>query len=73
MATESQQIMKKLDSIKEELDEIKDAMVDVDTVFMDDDVEAIEAAEADLEAGRTTKLWCWKFTYHNELKSASTS
>jgi hypothetical protein len=56
MATESKEILEKLDTIKADLDYIKKHMVDVDLVLTDDDLEALEEAENDLKAGRTRRL-----------------
>ena len=56
MATESEEILEKLEIIKSDLDYIKKHMIDVDLVLTDDDLEALEEAEKDLKAGKTKRL-----------------
>lgn len=56
MATETQLILQKLDTIKSELDYIKEHMVDVDTVLTPKEEERLEESFQDLQEGRTTSL-----------------
>jgi hypothetical protein len=56
MATETKHIMEKLDAIKSELDYIREHLTAVDAVLTDDDIQAVQEAEADLRAGRTKRL-----------------
>ena len=56
MASETKQILEKLEAIKLELDYIKKHMTDIDTVLTDDDIESLKEAERDLKAGKTKRL-----------------
>ena len=56
MASETKQILEKLEAIKLELDYIKKHMADMDTVLTDDDIESLKEAEKDLKAGKTKRL-----------------
>ena len=48
--------MSKLEHIESDLSFIKKHLHDVDLVLTDDDVEALQEAEADLKAGKTKRL-----------------
>ena len=50
------EIATELRAIKGDLNYIKKHMADVDTILTDDDLEAIQAAEADLKEGKTKRL-----------------
>ena len=56
MASETKQILEKLEAIKSELDYIKKHMTDMDIVLTDDDIESLKEAEKDLKAGKTKRL-----------------
>ncbi len=56
MNIETQQIMEKLDTIKEELDYIKDHMVDVDTILTPDEEARLDESLDDFKNGRTTSV-----------------
>ncbi len=53
---ETEQILEKLDSIKEELDYIKQHIIDVDAVLTEDDFDSLFEADKDLKAGKTKRL-----------------
>jgi len=56
MATEIQQIVNKLDTIKGDLDYIKKHLIDVDAVLTDDDMEALKESDEDLKLEKTKRL-----------------
>ena len=56
MAAQAQQIMEKLNHIQLDLNFIKEHINDVDVVLMENDIEALQKAEEDLKAGKTTRL-----------------
>jgi len=56
MATETEVILGKLDSIRDELNYIREHIGDIDVVLTDDDVNALQEAERDLKEGRTRRL-----------------
>ena len=56
MASETKQILEKLEAIKLELDYIKKHMTDMDIILTDDDIESLKEAEKDLKAGKTKRL-----------------
>ncbi len=56
MATETKNIMEKLEEIKSDLNYIKSRMEDIDLVVTDDDLESISEAEKDLARGKTRRL-----------------
>ncbi len=56
MATETKQILDRLEAIKSDLDYIKKHMADVDFVLTDEDIESLKEAENDFKAGKTKRL-----------------
>lgn len=56
MTAQAQQIMEKLNHIQLDLNFIKEHINDVDVVLMENDIEALQKAEEDLKAGKTTRL-----------------
>ena len=56
MASETKQILEKLEAIKLELDYIKKHMTDMDTILTDDDIESLKEAEKDFRTGKTKRL-----------------
>ncbi len=53
MATETKQILEKLDAIKSELDYIKENMIDADMILSEDDRTALKKANEEFEKGET--------------------
>ncbi len=56
MTTDTTVILEKLDSIQQQLGNIAARMTSADQLLTNDDEEALAAADADLEAGRTKRL-----------------
>ena len=56
MATETDEIITKLDAIKAELDYIKEHLVDADAIMTEDDTVAREKAREEFRAGKTIPL-----------------